>query len=197
MKHQAKIIPLLDERRQERQAAQKWRLKRTLKRRTEFRPIEDDDCRYAWVAYKKGILKTMGPHFSDGSMGPEEFKKAFVVEVSTNYAGGWTLSAQTEKGFMPVGIVLGFYSHPNPALAPFMIIGDMIWFPWASARNKIESAVAFFNAIRKQMPIVEYADENAKPFFEMIAQHGIMRRVGTTFSVYPGRSVAIFETRAP
>lgn len=181
----------------EREMTQKWRLKRTLKRRTAYRPIDDEDCRFAWVAYKKGRLASMGPRFAEPTMGPDEFYLAFVDEVKTNYVGGWTLSAETRKGFMPVGMVLGFYSHPNPAIAPFMIIGDMLWFPWASARNKIEAAVGFFNAIRKEIPIMEYADENAKPFFEMIAQHGIMRRVGTTFNVYKGRSVAIFETRNP
>lgn len=185
MKHERDIMP------------SRWRLKQTLKRRTAYRPIEDADCRYAWAAYKKGALTSMGPRFSGGELDPDAFYKAFVDEVSSNYAGAWTLSAETPKGFLPVGIVLGFYSHPNPALSPFMIVGDMIWFPWASSRNKIESAVAFFNAIRKEIPMMEYADEKAKPFFEMIAKHGVMRRVGTSFNVYRGQSTAVFETRAP
>lgn len=174
----------------------RWRLKRTLKRRTEFRPIEDTDCRYAWAAYKKGALASLGERFK-AKFTPEEFYAAFVDEVKVNYAGAWTLSANTPKGFMPVGIVLGFWSHPNPQFAPFMIVGDMLWFPWATARNKIESAVGFFNAIRREIPLVEYADDKAKPFFEMIAQHGIMRRVGTSFNVFNGRPAAVFETRAP
>lgn len=179
----------------ERGIAHRFRLRRTLKRRTEFRPIEDADCRYAWAAYKKGALSTLGPRF-EAEFTPEAFYEAFVDEVRTNYAAGWTLSAETPRGFMPVGIVLGFYSHPNPQFAPFMIIGDMLWFPWASARNRIEAAVGFFNAIRKEIPMVEYADDKAKPFFEMIAQHGIMRRVGTSFNVHHGKAVAVFETRA-
>lgn len=185
MKHERNITP------------NNWRLAKTLKRRTEFRPIEDADCRYAWAAYKKGALKSLGQRFAGAELGPDEFYLAFVDEVKANYAGGWTLSAETKKGFLPVGIVLGFYSHPNPALSPFMIIGDMVWFPWASDRNKIEAAVGFFNAIRKEIPMVEYADEKAKPFFEMIAKHGVMRRVGTSFNVYPGQQTAVFETRAP
>ena len=74
--------------------------------------------------------------------------------------------------------------------------GDMLWFPWASKRNKVEAAVHFFNVMRDDTPMVEYADDEAKPFFEMICRHGIMRRVETSFSVYPGKSVAVFETRA-
>ena len=180
----------------ERDIGQRWRLKRTLKRRTAFRPIENDDCRYAWAAYKKGALKSLGPRF-DQEFTPEQFYEAFVDEVRTNYGSAWTLSAETPKGFVPVGIVLAFNSHPDPRLSPFMIIGDMLWFPWASARNRIEAGVGFFNAIRKDIALVEYADDAAKPFFEMMAQHGIMRRVGTTYNVYPGKAVAVFETRAP
>ena len=78
-----------------------------------------------------------------------------------------------------------------------MIIGDMLWMPWASKRNKIEAAVHFFNTIRADIPMVEYANLEAKPFFEMIAKHGIMRRVGTSHNVYPGEPTAIFETKRP
>lgn len=180
----------------ERDISPGWRLRRTLRRRTSFHPIEDADIKYAWAAHKKGALRSLGSHFEQ-EFTPESFKAAFVDEVLKNYSAGWTLSAETAQGFMPVGIVLGFYSHPNPALSPFMNIGDMLWFPWASARNRIEAAVGFFNAIRKEIPMMEYANEEAKPFFEMIAQHGIMRRVGTSFNVYPGQSTALFETRAP
>ena len=78
-----------------------------------------------------------------------------------------------------------------------MIIGDIIWCPWATKRNKIESAINFFNIVRKQIPMMDYShgEENIR-FFEMIAKHGIMRRVGTTFNVVQGEPTAIFETRA-
>lgn len=178
----------------ERELPKSWRLRRTLSRRTEYRPIEDADIKFAWAAHKKGGLRSLGPHF-DREFTPEEFYDAFVNEVSANYGSAWTLSAETAKGFMPVCIVLAFYSHPNPKLSPFMIIGDMLWFPWASTRNRIEAAVGFFNSIRKEIPMMEYANDEAKPFFEMIAKHGIMRRVGTTLNVYPGQSTAVFETR--
>lgn len=175
----------------------KWRLKRTLRRRTEFRPIEDDDIKFAWAAYLRGNLASMGPQFSGRDMDAVSFKAAFVDEVLNNYPGGaWTLSAETARGFTPVGIVLAFYSHPNPDLSPFMIVGDMLWFPWSTARSRVEAAVGFFNAIRNDIPMMEYADDAAKPFFEMIARHGIMRRVGTSFNVLRGQSVAVFETRS-
>jgi hypothetical protein len=174
-----------------------WRLKKTLARALDFRPIEDDDVKYAWVAYKKGLLAAIGPKFADPSqMNADQFKVEFEAEVVTNFHGAWTLFAESKKGYMPVGFVFGFLSHPNPAFAPFMIVGAMIWFPWATARNRIEAAVYFFNMIRHETPMVEYADEKDKKFFEMIARHGVMRRIGTSHNVYKGRSAAVFETRS-
>jgi hypothetical protein len=172
-----------------------WRLKKTLARKVDFRPIEQDDIKYAYVAYKKGLLASMGERWASGEMDPATFAKQFEAEVITVYHAAWTLMAESRKGYMPVAIVLGFYSHPLPQLAPFMIVGDMIWFPWATARNKIESAVAFFSRIRNEIPMVEYASEQHKRFFEMICQHGVMRRIGTMHHVYPGQLTAVFETR--
>lgn len=133
--------------------------------------------------------------FPDTSMDAPTFKRAFEQVVLDRVYSGWTMIAPTRKGMMPVGIIFAFYSHSEPRLSPFMIVGDLVWFPWASARNKMESAVNFFNTIRRSIPMVDYAhgDENKK-FFEMIARHGVMRRIGTTFSVVKGEPTALFET---
>lgn len=184
MKHERNIEPKSN-----------WRLSKTLSRKLDFRPIEDEDMKYAWASYKKGALASMGGVFSDTTLTADEFKTAFQVEVTTTYHGAWTLFAETRRGYMPVGLVLGFYSHPNPRFAPFMIVGDMIWFPWSSSRNRVESAVYFFSKIRSQIPMVEYASEQHKRFFEMIAKHGIMRRIGTSHNVYPDQATSVWETR--
>lgn len=176
--------------------ASKWRLKRTLKRRLEFRPIDLGDMKYVWAAYRKGALASMGEQWAKTDMPAADFDNAFKIEVIKNYSSCWTLFAETGKGFLPVGLVLAFWSHPNPRLAPFQIIGDLIWFSWASRRNKIESAVNFFSKVRKDFPLVEYAQgETTKRFFEVMCQHGVMRRVGTSFVVFRGEATAVFETR--
>lgn len=136
----------------------------------------------------------MGDRFIDVGMSGDEFRETFTTEVVKNYHAVWTLFAPTAKGTIPVGWVLGFYSHPEPKMSPFMIVGDMLWGPWATARNRIESAVNFFNRIRDTIPMIEYASEDDKRFFEMIARHGIMRRVGTTYNVKYGEPVGVFET---
>lgn len=137
----------------------------------------------------------MGERFTDTNMEAQEFKEAFAEELAANYHRFWALIAETKRGFIPVGFVLAFWSHPEPRFAPFMIIGDMLWMPWASQRNRIESAVNFFRLTGREIPMVEYARLKDKKFFEAIAQHGVMRRVGTMQHVYPGESAAVFETR--
>lgn len=177
------------------QPVKNWRLKKTLARAIDFRPIEKEDIRYAWVAYKKGLLNELSPKFVDLQMTAEEFKVAFEVHITTYYHGAWTMLADTNRGYMPTGLVVGFWSHPDSTIAPFMNVGAMIWFPWASARNRIEGAVHFFNVIRKDIRMVEYARLKDKKFFEMIARHGVMRRVGTSHVAYLNEPAAVFETR--
>lgn len=175
----------------------KWRLKKTLARKTGFRPIEAEDVKFAWAAYKKGALEPMAGPFSQTNMTADEFNVAFQATVIARYHGAWTLFAEVPKrGYMPVGIVMAFYSHAEHALSPFMIIGDIVWFPWASPRNRLEAAVNFFNTIRKQIPMMDYAHgEVNRRFFDTMCKHGIMRRAGTTLNVVKDEPVAIFETR--
>lgn len=179
-----------------------WRLTRTLRRRLEFRPSTDADIPYLWAAYKAGALRELGGAFANGAtMDPDEFELAFATEVRTKYTsevgtGAWTLFADTKRGFLPVGIVLAFPSTPDPLHCTFFIIGAMLWMPWASKRNKVESAVNFFSKIRREIPMVEYAAEKDKKFFEMIARHGVLRRVGTMHNVYPNQLTSVWETIA-
>lgn len=175
---------------------QSWRLKRTLARKLHFRPIEAEDIKYAWAAYKSGALKDMAGPFADLGMSADAFNVQFQAIVPTRYHGAWTLLAETKKGFIPAGMVFAFYSHADVALSPFMIIGDIAWFPWASSRNRIESAVNFFNTIRATIPMMDYAHGPInRRFFDMICKHGVMQRIGTTHNVVKGEATAIYETR--
>lgn len=137
----------------------------------------------------------MGEKFADTEMDADTFQTAFAEELANNYHRFWTLIGPTKRGLIPVGFVLGFWSHPEPRFAPFMIVGDMLWMPWATQRNRIESAAHFFAHIRSQIPMVEYAREPDRKFFDVMCRLGVMQRVGTMFNVYPGEKCAVFETR--
>lgn len=165
------------------------RLKKTLARKLKFRPIENEDVQYAWVAYKQGALKEV---FTDG-LSATEFKEAFESLVITRYHAAWTLLADTQKGFIPVGLSLGFWPHHEAT--PFMIMDAFVWFPWASVRNKIESAVKFLTEERNEIPMLGFVKPEDKRFVEMIARHGILNRVGTSYNIFPGERASIWETR--
>jgi hypothetical protein len=155
----------------------------------DFRPIEALDMRWVFAAYKAGALTSMG--FADG-LGVLEFKEAFEAHVLANYDAAWSLFAMTTKGFVPVGIVFG----ARPAVAPYMIVAGVVWFPWASNRNIIEALVNFFNVIRKHYPLMLYALPEHRRAYEVCCMHSILHRVGTSHIVFPGKSAAVFETRA-
>lgn len=137
----------------------------------------------------------MGPVFEKTDLSASDFKETFEAEVTANYQGAWTLLAGTKRGFEPVGFLFGFWPHASSHLGPFMIVGDIVWVPKVSARVKVSSAVNFFAKIRNEIQMVEYAEEKNKKFFETIAKHGVMRRVGTSFVVYRDEPAAVFETR--
>lgn len=161
----------------------------------EWRPIEQDDLPYCYAAYRKGLMSTLGHEFIDGDMDSDEFDEAFQQLVAVEMGMGWTLLANTRRGFLPAGVVIAFPAHFNEAVAPFAIIYDMIWFPWATPRNVLESAVKFFHEVRTEVPLMDYARPQDEKFMDALCQHGVMRRVGTSYNVYRGgQPAAVYET---
>jgi hypothetical protein len=172
------------------QAKPNWRLRKTLARKLEFRPIENEDVRYVWAAYKVGALKSA---FEDG-LTADEFRSEFVKFILSRYDAAWALFAETKKGFIPAGLALGFW--PHSAVQHFLIFNNFVWFPWASPRNRIESAVNFFSQVRHEIPMFGFAHPQDKAFCAALAKHGLLRRVGTSMNVFPGQSASVWETRA-
>jgi hypothetical protein len=164
----------------------KWLLKNTLRRKIESRPIEQADLKYAYAAYKKGVLGVMG--FADGMDAPA-FRAAFEHYVMNNAQAAWVISTDNKNGFVPTGIAFGGWA---PMEAYLVIIG-IVWFPWASKRNILEGTVSFFNSLRRELNWMGFATSEHKRLYEVCCMHGIMRRVGTSnlganpSAVYEGR----------
>lgn len=137
----------------------------------------------------------MGAPFDEMNMDANSFSAALHREIDANYDGAWTLLAEGPSGMRPIGMVLTFWTHHNVLKAPFMIIGDMVWFPWASPRLRISAAARFFHEIRNSIPMVEYARPKDKAFFVVMMRLGIMNQVGTSHNVYPDEPASVYETR--
>jgi len=168
----------------------KYRLRRTLAKHRKFsyEVLDYDHIKYAGAAYAKGGFRQFG--FED-DLKPKEFRENFIYLVENIYVGGYTLFADTSEGYIPVGMV---FMALHSLAVPNVFTASVEWFPWASNRNIIESAVNFYNEVRKEHAVIGYALGDHRKLYEVLAKHGIVRRVGTTYTVFKGDRAAIFET---
>lgn len=169
------------------QAKKAWRLNKTTARRLEFRPIEREDMRYVWEAYRLGAL----PNCPEG-LSTKDFTVAFYQWVAENWDAVWTLFAETGRGLEPVGLIFGYW--PFRGSNQVMHIADLVWFPRATARNKVESAVNFFNEIRREINLFGYSRKSDKRLVEVVAKHGVLRRIGTSMNAFEDEPADVWET---
>lgn len=121
-------------------------------------------------------------------MKPAEFADLFLQYVAANYNGAWVIDAETREGVKPAGFIVAWVR------GRVMEIGDMVWFPWATKRNVYESVVAFMERMRGDYVVLEFARMKDKKFFERVARHGVMRKVGHAHSIYEDGPAVVFET---
>lgn len=151
-------------------------LRRTLKRKPTFHGLSDEDIKYLWAGYKKGVFDNI---FNPG-LTAAQFAEVAVEYILTAYTHSWVL------GEKPLGVVFGIN------LGPFIYLTSIEWFPWATKRQKTEHTIGFLNLIRKELYCVWNCTEKDKRFFEYIARHGIIRRVGTLHGLNHAK---LWETR--
>jgi len=140
----------------------------------------EDDIKYLWAA--KRIM-------ADDIIDPKEFADSVIEEIDLRYDDAWIIEATTKKGFRPIGVIFGLYA------GPIEIIGDIMWFPWASKRNVIEGIVKFFNEERKNKLLVGWCNQKDKNLFVHVARHGILKRIGTLDGIYENEPAAMFQSR--
>ena len=150
-----------------------------MRRDVGFRDFADQDIKYLWAAEK----------YNGHEINPEEFKEAIYERFNESYDFAWTIEANTKNGYRPIGVIFGLHS------GPFILLGDMTWFPWSSKRNIIEGTTNFINAMKKDFLLLGYTNLKDKKFFEHIARHGILKRVGTIDGLYKDEPAALFQSR--
>lgn len=138
--------------------------------------------RWFWAAYRKG------------SFGLKEglTKETFQSDLADYFQGFnvlYTLLARVESELRPVGIMAcrdeGYRIEPHA-----------VWFDWASSRNKLESALNFFNKIRVTRLAVLFIPQKEIRLFEALARYGVIQRRGTVSRFFEdGQFAAIFQTR--
>ena len=123
------------------------------------------------------------------------FAEALRVGLSA-FDHYYILTAPHKRGeHTPVGLlaisITGYFPDGRKQLEP-----TFIWFPWSSPRNRIESAVHYFNRARQDDVVTVHTTLEGKDFMTYVCKYGIARRVGTREYFYARDEVAcMFETR--
>ena len=58
------------------------------------------------------------------------------------------------------------------------MVPRLVWFPWASVRNHLESSIKFLDEQRKENLILIYDNKKSHSFYVRMAQYGLLKRVG-------------------
>lgn len=125
---------------------------------------------YAYVAYKGGAF---GKELPDG-LSPTEFKKAMYAAIGGALnAGGevWTFVAKTVHGEIPVGIVFA-------QIADIRMEPHVVWFPLASARNRLECALKWLVDMKEKYALFLWCREADWKFYDHLSKYGAVRCVG-------------------
>lgn len=161
----------------------KFKLKRALKRNPFFREVADSDLKWFWAAYRKQDF----PSLDDGIDQPE-----FMQRLERYFQGFnvvYTLLTHSEGEMKPVGVVAcndgGYRIEPL-----------FLWFSWATPRNKVESALNFFNKIRVTRLAFGVVPESESRLYMHLKNYGVIQARGKIERFYEdGQFAGIFQTR--
>lgn len=156
-----------------------------LKRGARVRPLGSADMAWLWAAYQMGGYKEILPT----GLGDDAFTDT-VLDLIEQMDMAWIIDAPNAKGMQPVGLVLGRFFSGGRALEP-----HVDWFPWATARNKLEGAAQFLRQVSRQYKIFLFIREEELPFYERVCKYRVMTRgckINDHFA--PGRWAMMFYT---
>jgi hypothetical protein len=167
-------------------------LKRTLGAGAFAREPGDADFKWLWAGYRLGSFPTT---FFEPGLGQRPFAERLAMVLrSVGYSA--ILVAKTDKGMIPVGIVLGEVKTRNPPHRP-VIEPHVVWFKWAPLRPRLQAAVRFLHDVRREYFVVIYAETKDKAFFIHLCRYGLLQRVGTLVGFFEGgrTDCALFQGR--
>jgi hypothetical protein len=163
----------------------------TLKRNPAFRPVAEADLKWIGAAWRKGGLKALGEDFARTDLAPDEMLGR-ARELLSRLPSAWMLEAPVQGRPRPVGLLAG--TVDDRRLTP-----HVLWFPWASKRNRLEAVVKFLNVARRDFVVLVWARRDEAKFFECVARHGILKRMGPPIPGFfaDGMAGELWFTRLP
>jgi len=143
------------------------------------------DIAICWVAHSKepfySIAATDQDGFARELVEGTKHREFLISEDSNDYY---------ESGAGPIAVIWigsdGWKVEPH-----------CVFFPWATARNKLRSTVAFFQMARykKIGACVVFSLENSKPLFDKTASYGVLHFVGKIPNGDPRGDEFIYSVR--
>lgn len=121
---------------------------------------------------------------------PGQFKDRMIAFVYTMLDLGHMVDvgiAETQDGRIPVVLFL-------TEIQPEFVLPHAYWFPWASARNKLECVLEYLIDLKAQNLLLINVNETLAPFFQHLGKYGILRRVGTIREWKPGVNNILFQS---
>lgn len=154
-----------------------------------------DDAPYFWVAYRMGAFESLGEPFDDrDALDGEAFAQAFDAHWTANYQVGLVLLAEVpEKGRIPVGVF--FAAEVDPA-APLYASRAMLWFPWATPRNRLEAFVHLLDRLRADVTVLLRPERADERFVSVLARYAVVRPIGKAYEVRADQEeTLLYQTR--
>ena len=140
--------------------------------------------RWLYVAYVKGAFN------APEGMSPIEFKdwvSASLQDVGNGMV--YILTSILEGEDRPAGLVVAHEQHHR-------IEPHVIWFPWATSRNKLECSVKFLCSMRFTNVIVMFTPKEDRKFYDHLLRYGMMSVVGPIKDWYGlGKDARMYQTR--
>ncbi len=139
--------------------------------------------RWLYVAYVKGAFK------APEGMSPLEFDEWMGASLRAMFGMVYALTAPFDGEDRPVGLVAAH--EKDHRIEP-----HVIWFPWATPRNKIECSVKFLHSMRFTNVIVIYTPKEDRRFYDHLLRYGMMKVVGPIDDWYGlGKGARMYQTR--
>ena len=129
--------------------------------------MTDADVRYFWAAYQMGMWEDELPR----DLNRDQFYMT-LVDIIGEYDMEFVFEVKGPNGKRPAGVLLADFRMKGNAIEP-----HVWWFPWASARNQLESSAHFLRDMGKRYKVLVYTETKDSVFWERIYRYkGLLKK---------------------
>ena len=133
------------------------------------------DHKLLWIAYRLEQLPS-GWVLPEG-LEPSEFRDTMESFIVDHHDYAWVVRHEDT----PLAIIFGRDTSGG------IFVGDMVWFPKATRRQRLETITAFLETLRAETSLLLSTPYEGRAVYEKMRDWRILRRVGTLYDADGGR----------